>query len=189
MTSPRTEIGMIWAQTASGVIGDDGGMPWHLPEDLAHFKEQTRGCPVVMGRRTWESFPPKYRPLPGRTNIVITRDQQAAVEITRLGGQTVTSLDSGLELAAGSGAEKVWIIGGGRVYAEAVERSTAELAVITVIHTQVSGDTSAPQLTDEWQLERRDPPTGTHRSANGLEYHIETHRRGDGASRQLRRGA
>ncbi|WP_218222050.1 dihydrofolate reductase [Nesterenkonia sp. Act20] len=188
MTSPHAEIGMIWAQTASGVIGDDGGMPWHLPEDLAHFKEQTHGCPVVMGRRTWESFPARYRPLPGRTNIVITRDQQAAAEITRLGGRTVTSLDSGLELAAGSGAGKIWIIGGGRVYAEAVERSAAELAVITVIQTEVSGDTSAPKLSDEWRLERRDPPTGSRRSANGLEYHIETHRRGDGSSRHLREG-
>ena len=70
--APRQTVGMIWAQTPDRVIGRDGTMPWHLPEDLAHFKEHTLGHPVIMGRRTWESFPERFRPLPGRTNIVIT---------------------------------------------------------------------------------------------------------------------
>ncbi|GAA1148959.1 dihydrofolate reductase [Nesterenkonia lutea] len=171
------EIGMIWAQTPTGVIGADGSMPWHLPEDLAHFKEQTRGSPVVMGRRTWESFPERFRPLPGRENIVITGDPTAAEEITRRGGHTVASLDAGLGLAASFGTARIWIIGGGRVYAEAVERSLAQLAVITVIQTAASGDTRAPRLPEEWELSRREPANGTHRSTQGLEYHIETHRR------------
>jgi dihydrofolate reductase len=68
-----TGVGLVWAQTADGVIGKDGEMPWHLPEDLKHFNQLTVGHPVIMGRKTWLSLPEKYRPLPGRTNIVVTR--------------------------------------------------------------------------------------------------------------------
>ena len=73
---PMTRINLILARAANGVIGRDGALPWHLPEDLAHFKRQTMGAPVIMGRRTWDSLPPKVRPLPGRRNIVITRQAQ-----------------------------------------------------------------------------------------------------------------
>ena len=66
-------IALIYARAANGVIGKDGTMPWHLPEDLAHFKQLTQGSPVVMGRKTWDSLPPRFRPLPGRANIVVTR--------------------------------------------------------------------------------------------------------------------
>ena len=65
-------MGLVWAQTTAGVIGKDGDMPWHLPEDMKHFTRLTTGHPVIMGRKTWLSFPDKYRPLPGRTNIVVT---------------------------------------------------------------------------------------------------------------------
>lgn len=175
--SATAEIGMIWAQTHTGVIGDAGTMPWHLPEDLAHFKTTTRGAPVVMGRRTWESFPERYRPLPGRQNIVITRDQHAAEQIRTQGGHPVASLDEGIELASDAAPEKIWIIGGGRVYAETVDRGLADLAVITVIQSEASGDTSAPALTPEWELTDREPAAGRHQGANGLRFHIETHRR------------
>ena len=70
-----TGLGVVWAQTSTGVIGKDGGMPWKLPEDLRHFSRLTSGHPVIMGRKTWESFPDKFRPLPGRTNLVITRKE------------------------------------------------------------------------------------------------------------------
>ncbi|NMA76529.1 MAG: dihydrofolate reductase, partial [Actinomycetales bacterium] len=86
---------MIWAQARGGVIGAAGTMPWHLPEDLRHFSRTTKGSPVVMGRRTWESFPPKYRPLPGRINIVITRDDGFAAE----GAVRARDLPEGLRLA------------------------------------------------------------------------------------------
>ncbi|WP_036961510.1 dihydrofolate reductase [Pseudoclavibacter soli] len=69
----RALVGLVWAQDRRGVIGAAGGMPWHVPEDLAHFKAVTMGAPVVMGRRTWDSLNPRFRPLPGRTNIVVTR--------------------------------------------------------------------------------------------------------------------
>ena len=76
-------VGLIWAEAHGGVIGADGGMPWHVPEDLAHFKEVTLGAPVVMGRKTWDSLPERFRPLPGRDNIVITRQQDWAADGAR----------------------------------------------------------------------------------------------------------
>ena len=69
----RVQLGLIYARARDGVIGRGNTMPWHLPEDLAHFKQTTLGCPVIMGRKTWDSLPPRFRPLPGRRNIVITR--------------------------------------------------------------------------------------------------------------------
>ena len=91
--APR--VGLIWAQAEGGVIGRDGGMPWHVPEDLAHFKALTLGAPVVMGRRTWESFPARFRPLPGRRNIVITRNRSYEAP----GCEVVATLEEGIALA------------------------------------------------------------------------------------------
>ena len=81
-------ISLIWAQAADGVIGEAGSIPWHLPEDLAHFKELTHGGAVIMGRRTWDSLPERFRPLAGRRNIVITRQKDWSVE-----GATVVLVD------------------------------------------------------------------------------------------------
>ncbi|MEY8875691.1 MAG: dihydrofolate reductase, partial [Leptothrix sp. (in: b-proteobacteria)] len=69
----RPELVLIAAVARDGVIGYDNRLPWHLPEDLKHFKQQTLGCPVLMGRKTWDSLPPRFRPLPGRSNVVLTR--------------------------------------------------------------------------------------------------------------------
>ena len=90
-------VRMVWAQARGGVIGAGGTMPWHLPEDLKHFARTTKGSPVVMGRRTWQSFPPAYRPLPGRTNIVITRDDAFAAD----GALRARDLPDALDLARG----------------------------------------------------------------------------------------
>ena len=118
-------LGAIWAQTDAGIIGRNGDMPWYAPEDLAHFKKVTLGAPVIMGRRTWESFPPRFRPLPGRTNIVISRSVTEAKE--RDGALWVPSLDAALYAF-------------GRV--ETVER--------TLFYCQegneITGDTRAPEL-------------------------------------------
>ena len=102
-------VGLIWAQSPSGVIGRHGGIPWHLPEDLARFKNLTMGHTVVMGRRTWESLPAKVRPLPGRRNVVLTRqaDYMAA------GATVVDGLDAAL---AGSNRDLTWVIGGSEIY-------------------------------------------------------------------------
>ncbi|HOW96069.1 MAG TPA: dihydrofolate reductase, partial [Mycolicibacterium fallax] len=97
-------LSLIWAQSVSGVIGRDGDIPWQLPEDMAHFKELTLGHPVLMGRATWESLPPRFRPLPGRRNLVLTRDRAYRAE----GAEVLTELPADLD---------GWVIGGAQVYA------------------------------------------------------------------------
>jgi hypothetical protein len=113
--TPDPRIAMIWGQASSGVIGT---MPWHLPEDFKHFRSLTAGQPVIMGRRTWDSLPEKSRPLPGRTNIVITGQRGWAAA----GALRASNLSHALELGAGVAGpnDRLWIIGGGRVYNEAM---------------------------------------------------------------------
>ena len=89
------KLKLIYARSANGVIGLNNQMPWHLPEDLAHFKRTTLGCPVLMGRKTWESIPAKFRPLPGRANLVMTRQKDWQAE----GAHVVHSLEEGMALA------------------------------------------------------------------------------------------
>ena len=169
--APR--IGMIWAQARGGVIGDGGTMPWHLPEDLKHFKHTTSGSPVVMGRRTWESFPLRFRPLPGRTNIVITRDDSLEMP----GAVRARSLPEALELAATEAGPTgtTWVIGGGSIYADAIE--VAEQLVVTEIDLEVDGDTLAPRIPGDFAVTSVDPVEGWHEAANGLRYRFLTYSR------------
>ncbi|MDQ0735843.1 dihydrofolate reductase [Arthrobacter agilis] len=162
----RSVIGLIWAQTENGVIGKDGGIPWHVPEDMAHFKATTTGHPVIMGRRTWESFPLRSRPLPDRTNIVVSRSG------TDLPGAVVVgSLDAAFEAAqAAPGAEEIWVIGGGQIYADAMERANA--ALVTVVESATEGDTVAPSLGAEWALAALTPEAGWLESSTGIRYRI-----------------
>lgn len=150
-----TGIGLVWAQTKSGVIGKDGAMPWHLPEDLKHFSQLTTGGhPVIMGRKTWLSFPPeKYRPLPGRTNIVVTRNADWASTPEAQGAVVVSSLDAALlESQFAPGGQKVWIIGGGEIFEQSM--GIADLAVVTIIDAELEGDTFAPELGEDWTSTR-----------------------------------
>lgn len=160
MTVP---IGLIWAEAHDRVIGADGGMPWHVPEDLAHFKSLTVGAPVVMGRRTWESFPARFRPLPGRRNIVITRRE----EWTDAGAERASSLGAALALAAAGGPERIWVIGGGELFREAI--ALADLLEVTELDVHVAGDTRAPARED-WQTVSTDPSDGWHTSGSGIRY-------------------
>ncbi|MUK02616.1 dihydrofolate reductase [Vibrio cholerae] len=163
---PRPVIGLIWAQTENGVIGKDGGIPWHVPEDLAHFKATTTGHPVIMGRRTWESFPSTFRPLPERTNIVITG---SGADLP--GAVVVPSLEAAFDAAQASpGAEEIWVIGGGRVYADAMQRANA--ALVTVVESTAEGDTLAPALGTEWTLAALSPESGWLESSNETRYRI-----------------
>jgi len=134
-------VGLIWAQTLDGVIGAANTIPWRLPEDLAHFKATTLGHPVVMGRRTWDSLPPRFRPLPGRRNIVITRDPSWTSE----GADRAGSVPEALRLAG----DEAWVIGGGEIYLTALEYATR--LSVTEIDTKVTGDTYAPPLDESWQ--------------------------------------
>ena len=140
MTRPR--IGLIWAQARGSVIGKDGVMPRHLPEDLAHFKRTTLSHPVIMGRRTWDSIPPRFRPLPGRTNIVITRQKDWQDN----GAQRLPSLRESLQQCQNS--EQVWVIGGAQIYAQALP--LADELVVTEIDAEVDGDAFAPAIGPEW---------------------------------------
>lgn len=172
-TVPATErIGMIYARTTDGVIGASGSMPWSVPEDLAHFKRTTNGHPVIMGRKTWESFPEKFRPLPGRTNIVITRNEAAAKDLAAAGATIASSPEEALAAArAADGSDEIWIIGGGEIYAAMV--GAADLAVITVINSQAQGDTRAPELDSTWKSTMVEPANGWLTSSSAQEYRIE----------------
>jgi dihydrofolate reductase len=152
------KLGLIWAQARDRVIGRDNGMPWHLPEDLAHFKRTTLGAPVIMGRRTWDALPPRFRPLPGRRNIVITRDAQWRAE----GAERAGSLDEAVALCAG--VERAWITGGAEIFRLALPR--ADLAVVTEIDAEFEGDTHAPELGPQWRETARE----RHLSKTGLAY-------------------
>lgn len=168
-------VGLVWAQTLGGVIGRDGTMPWHVPEDLAHFASLTRGHPVVMGRRTWDSIPPKYRPFQGRTNLVVTRRQDWEAE----GAVVVHSLGDALAHAAAEpGGERTWLIGGGELFAQALELDTVDTAVVTLLDLELDGDTKAPALGPEWRPVWAEPAEdGWRESRSGIRYRITVFRR------------
>ena len=156
-------INMIYARAANGVIGKDGVMPWHLPEDLAHLKRLTQGFPVIMGRKTWDSLPLRFRPLPGRTNIVITRQK----DWHETGAQPAPSLAHALELCKGS--PEVWIIGGAQIYTQA--EPLAQRIEVTEIAQDFAGDAFAPMLGAGWFETARD----NHVSSTGLAFSFVTH--------------
>ena len=160
-----TRISMIWAQASNGVIGINGQLPWHLPEDLAHFKRLTQGFPVVMGRKTWDSLPPRFRPLPGRTNIVITRQKGWSAP----GAQVASGLQEAISLCADS--LEAWIIGGAQVYAEA--EPYADRLEVTLIEQPFHGDAHAPGLGPNWKEAARE----AHVSSTGLSFCFVTYRR------------
>lgn len=165
-------VTMIWAQAAGGVIGRDGTMPWHLPEDMAHFKSSTLGHPVIMGRTTWASIPAKFRPFAGRTNIVLTSDSTTAAEVRQAGGVVVHSPAEALAAAAeAEGGEAAWVVGGGQIYAAFEPLATH--AVVTMIDEEYDGDTYAPQLGARWERTGSEPTAGVARAANGLGYRFD----------------
>ncbi len=176
LRASTTGLGLVWAQTSTGVIGKDGAMPWHLPEDMKHFSSLTTGHPVIMGRKTWESFPDKYRPLPGRTNIVITRQEGWGGTPGAEGAIAVKSLDDALlESQFAPGHEMVWIIGGGEIFAQALD--LADVAVVTTIDATAEGDTFAPDLGYDWTASASLPANGWLASANGTRYRMTMWRR------------
>jgi len=133
--------GLIWAQSTSGIIGRDGDIPWHLPEDLAHFKNVTAGQRVVMGRRTWESLPPRFRPLPGRCNVVLTRQSGYQAE----GASVVATLEDALT------EEQTWIIGGAEIYHLTLAGADrCEVTEVDIDLGSQDGDVLAPVLDDSW---------------------------------------
>jgi dihydrofolate reductase len=161
------KLGIIYARSRNGVIGKGNAMPWHLPEDLAHFKRTTLGAPVIMGRKTWDSLPPKFRPLPGRRNIVISRDPQWQAE----GAQRAPSLEAAIALCGD--VPQAWVTGGAEIYRLALSR--AHIAVVTEIENEYEGDAFAPELGAQWRELSRE----RHVAASGLAYSFITYENTD----------
>lgn len=159
-TTPRT-IAMIWAQARGGVIGQGGTMPWRVPEDSAHFRNTTMGGAVIMGRKTWDSLPARFRPLDGRRNIVVTRQLDWSAD----GAEVVHSLDDALALVSDG---MCWIGGGGELYRQALPLAT-ELQ-ITEFDADIAGDTTAPAIDDSWTVVSTTPASGWSRSTSGIPY-------------------
>jgi dihydrofolate reductase len=188
-------VGLIWAEASGGIIGNDGAMPWHLPEDLARFKALTSGSPVIMGRKTWDSLNPRFRPLPGRRNIVVTRrgdwheagaetahsveEALALAGVTDAGVTDAVVTDAGATDSAGPVASmpvpSVWVIGGAEIFAMVMH--LADRLEVTEILAEVEGDTLAPAIDDAWAAVATDPAGGWHKSRTGLDYRFLTYQR------------
>lgn len=169
----KARIGLIWAEAEDGIIGRNGIMPWNVPEDLARFKALTLGKPVIMGRKTWDSLPPRFRPLPGRRNIVVTRQARWSAD----GAETVPSVANALALAQADVGpdELLWVIGGGEIYSAVIDE--ADRLEVTEIRAVFEGDAHAPSVSDDFRLVASDPETGWHTSRSGLSYRFRSYER------------
>ena len=157
-----TTLTLIVARARNGVIGRDNQLPWRLSDDLAFFKRTTMGAPLVMGRKTHESI---GRPLPGRRNIVVSRDANRSFN----GCDTVTSLPQALELAHSDGSQEVFLIGGAQLYAEGIP--LAQKAFVTEIDADIVGDAFFDALNpNEWAEVSRNPQTGPEFAYAWVEY-------------------
>ena len=161
-------VGLVWAQSTSGVIGRGGDIPWNVPEDLARFKQVTVGHTVIMGRRTWDSLPPKVRPLPGRRNVVLSRQADFVAD----GADVVSSLQAAFPL---SGTEReAGVIGGEQIYLLALPYATrCEVTEVEIDLRRDDDDALAPTLDDSWVGD-----TGEWlASRSGLRYRLHSYRR------------
>ena len=165
MSGPaRPIVALIAAVARNRVIGRGNELVWHDPADARHFRSSTMGCPVIMGRRTWESLPARFRPLPGRRNVVVTRQ----TDWSDAGAEVAHSLDEALARLAE--APRVFVIGGGQLYAQAL--ALADELVLTEIDADFDGDAHAPALSAEWREVARDPVV----AASGLRLAFVTYR-------------
>ena len=159
-------VALVWAESADGWIGVDGDLPWDLPEDRAHFRRLTSGHPVVMGRATWESLPERFRPLPGRENVVLSRRPGLVLE----GATVLRDVDEVLERFR---SRDLWVIGGAQVYAAFLP--VADRIELTEVDVRVTGDTRAPEVDATWRPAGQDPEDGWHVSGTGLRYRFRTY--------------
>lgn len=165
-------VGLIWAESEGGIIGSNGTLPWHVPEDLAHFKELTLGSPVVMGRKSWDALPERFRPLPGRRNIVVTRNAGWQAD----GAEVAHSVEEALTLAAVEPeVGTVWVIGGAQVFNSAIDR--ADRLEVTQLRDRFDGDTTAPAIDESWVETVADPQSGWNTSRTGIQYRYRSYAR------------
>src|SRR6218665_968736 len=191
-------IGLIWAEAHNGVIGAGGGLPWHVPEDLAHFKEVTLGHPVLMGRKTWDSLPERFRPLPGRVNLVLSRQAEWAAtgamrvasfeEAVARGGSRERPTPGawghpggggggggGVGGAREGGGLWLWVIGGAELFAAVIDR--AHRLEVTELDLAVNGEAFAPSIDLSWRLSHSEPLVGVLASRAGVGYRFRRYER------------
>jgi dihydrofolate reductase len=143
-------ITIIVAHDKNGVIGNKGAIPWKIPAEMTHFKETTTGWAVVMGRKTWESIPQKYRPLPDRYNIVVSRNPESvAVDLHESDCvRVMSSVEDAVQLCQG----QTFVIGGAEIYKEVLDKGLADRVLVSEIDGEFEGDTYFPMLGEEWGL-------------------------------------
>ncbi|RFD25410.1 dihydrofolate reductase [Mycobacterium uberis] len=138
-------LGLVWAQSTTGVIGRNGGIPWRVPEDLVRFKQLTMSHPVVMGRRAWDSLPAGVRPLPGRRNVVLSRQTSFMAE----GAEVFGSLEEAISKF--DAESETWVIGGEQIYLLALPLATrCEVTEVDTDLPREDDDALAPVLNDTW---------------------------------------
>ncbi|MCE2773311.1 MAG: dihydrofolate reductase [Bacteroidetes bacterium] len=158
------EIIIIVAATENNAIGKDNRLLWRLPDDMKFFKEKTEGHCVITGRRNYESIPEKFRPLPGRTNIVVTRQTDYAAP----GAIVVGSLEAGISVAREQGESICYIIGGGEIYLQAMD--LADSIWLTRVYSVLEADTFFPELDAEWQEVERIPHAADEKHAYAFDF-------------------
>ena len=141
------KVSLIVAASENGVIGKDNDLIWHLPKDMHFFKDTTMGHHVIMGRKNFESIPHKFRPLPNRTNVVITRKTDYKADSCIV----VNSAEEALQIAKQNGEEEAFIIGGGQIYKLALEANLVDKIYLTKVHHSFEGDTFFPALNKDWK--------------------------------------
>ncbi|OUV70025.1 MAG: diacylglycerol kinase [Flavobacteriales bacterium TMED123] len=141
------KVSLIVAASENGVIGKDNDLIWHLPKDMRFFKDTTMGHHVIMGRKNFESIPHKFRPLPNRTNVVITRQTAYKAD----GCMVVSSIEEALQIAKHNGEDEAFIIGGGQIYKLALEANLVDKIYLTKVHQSFEGDTFFPGLNKDWK--------------------------------------
>lgn len=167
-------VSAIAAVADNGIIGRDGDLPWHLPDDMAHFQRTTRGHHVITGRKNYESIPPKYRPLKGRVNLVVTKDPGYEAP----GAVVVASVEEAIELARNAGDDEAFIIGGGQIYAHALSRGLVDRIYLTLVHAEVPGDTRFPVIDSaDWTERSRERHETDDRHAHAFSFVVLDRRR------------
>ena len=141
-------VSLIVAVSENKVIGKDNDLVWNLPTDMKFFKDKTKNHFVIMGRRNYESIPSKFRPLPNRTNVIVSRQEKLEAE----GCMVVDSIEKAIELAKVAKDQEPFIIGGGQIYKYAIDNQLIDRVYLTRVHTEIEGDTFFEDLDDSWKL-------------------------------------
>ncbi|MEM7327909.1 MAG: dihydrofolate reductase [Pseudomonadota bacterium] len=164
-TDPK--LCLIVARAKNGVIGKDNDLPWRLSDDLKHFKTVTKGCPIIMGRKTWESLP--RRPLPGRDNIVLSRDGQYSAPQARVFTSTRAAVETARALARAAGRSEFFVTGGSAVYAATLP--SADRLYVTEVDTVMEGDAAFPEF-DEAEFTETESRRMTANEKNQFDFTI-----------------